>query len=457
MGCPATVDNKGCLPWADFLVFSLSMTHFTLPEDFDLGEHFDHRTLTKAIEMQPQRAVLSMEVRGPKLVTRMQGPGSNTYAQSTELVMDRRLGLRLQGQCTCPVGINCHHVAAALMAFEAKQIRLQKGLPDTMPQVTATVEPVHMGPAQPVMNLGTLPLQPVLRLGTCVDVASEALLHQRYGSAVSRNTTLKQASAQLLLRYRPDAGAPVDFHFPSGPATTALVEVADPARPGRRMPVHFQRQSLAEAAALRTLFTECEFRPWSLSAGLAMSRLTRLNTGRAPVSAMAVASASTLEGTPLVLVPQRRDQWPELLAKRLPELESRGWLVEVSREFPFEMHSPDAWAVQVDEEPGADWFSVGLKVTVEGQPVDLVPLLVSLVQTGWLKLDASLREGDGGEVLVPWPSNEPVLAGAMPRQRLLRLPVQRIAPLMDWLRVVFKAGDKSGVLRMSRFDLNALE
>jgi hypothetical protein len=433
------------------------MTHFTLPEDFDLGEHFDHRTLTKAIEMQPQRAVLSMEVRGPKLFTRMQGLGATTYTQSTELVMDRRLGLRLQGQCTCPVGTNCQHVAAALMAFEAKQIRLQKGLPDNMPQVTATVEPIHMAPVQPVMNLGTLPLQPVLRLATCVDVASEALLHQRYGSTVSRNTTLKQASAQLLLRYQPQGGPAIDFHFPSGPATTALGETADPDHPGKRIPVHFQRQSLAEAAALRTLFTECEFRPWSLSAGLAMSRLTRLNTGRAPVSAAAASSASSLEGTPLILVPQRRDQWPELLSKRITDLESRGWLIEVTSEFPFEMHSPDAWAINVDEEPGADWFSVGLKVTVEGQPVDLVPLLVSLVQTGWLKLDAALREGDQGEVMVPWPSNEPLPVGAMPRQRLLRLPVQRIAPLMDWLRVVFKAGDKSNVLRMSRFDLNALE
>ena len=34
----------------------------------------------------------------------------------------------------------------------------------------------------------------MLRLTTCVDVASEALLHHRYGNTASRNTTLRQAS-----------------------------------------------------------------------------------------------------------------------------------------------------------------------------------------------------------------------------------------------------------------------
>lgn len=439
------------------------MTDFALPEDFDLGEHFDHRTLSRAMEMQPQRVLLSMEVRGPRLLTRMQGVGPITFNQSTEMVVDRRLGLRVVGKCTCPVGNNCQHIAAALMAFEARQIRLQKGLPDLLPGPSVQLQPVYSAPAEEpvVMSLGTLPLQPVLRLATCIDVASEALLHQRYGSAASRGITLRQASAQVLLRYQPDQGAPVDFHFPSGQATTALAEVTDPQRPGKRVMAHFQREALAEAAALRTLFNDLGFRPWSLSAGLAMSRLARAG-GPRTAAAPAVSNAPAgLEGSPLILVPQRRDQWPQLLATQIPQLEAQGWEIEVMREFPFELHRPDDWAVSVREEAGSDWFNVGLKVSVDGQPVDLVPLLINLVQTGWLKLDAAVREGEGtaaqpNEVLVPWPSPEPAAPGEMPRMRLLRLPVARIAPLMDWLRVVFRGGDKGG-LRLSRFDLGTLE
>ncbi|HEX3142001.1 MAG TPA: DEAD/DEAH box helicase, partial [Rhizobacter sp.] len=156
--------------------------------------------------------------------------------------------------------------------------------------------------------------------------------------------------------------------------------------------------------------------------------------------------------------PQRRERWPELLAHHIPELEARGWVVEVADDFPYELHTPDAWDVDIAEEAGGNWFSVGLQVSVDGQPVNLVPLLVSLVQSGWLHLDAAIRQGNGGEVLVPWAHDVQAQPGTAPRQRLLRLPVARVAPLMDWLRTVFRIGEKSSAaLRLSRFDLGTLE
>ncbi len=726
------------------------MTEFFIPADFDFGQQFELITLQRAMALEPERAVLSMQVDGPTLLTRMQGSGAGAYEQRIELPVDRRLGLRVQGHCSCPMGFNCKHVAAALMAFEAHQIRQQKNrsagvadprralaahgskrvpiaapapaprpaapelprplqawlaelaevssvpeagapaaanaeppkpplkqlmyvlsalgtqlqmrihlgslrrsgepgshhahspsvadmlrnqpsylmetdlavlaalLPLAMPAITAQIvlsgrhavaalralmatgrvwllkhagdvlatppgpsarwndEPLPValqwqpdtagqwrthwrGPAgqelalvllpephvldaegatlQPAVltdaslpggvagwltrmpavppqvlpqfierlqrstsarhikvplphtlsqkggDLGALPLVPVLRLSTCVDVSSEAMLHYRYGSAASRGTTLRQASAQVLLRYLPAGAAPVEFHVPVATAASAFVELpnGNPAHnlahnPANMTLARFERDGKAETAALRELFTALEFRPWSLAAGLVLNRLTRVNTGRMQDSAIPPAS----EGQPLVLVPKQRDQWPELLAVDLPALQARGWVVEVEDDFPFELHNPDEWALSIDEEAGeghgeepgrSDWFSVGLKVTVEGKPVDLVPLLVSLVQTGWLKLDAALRDHEGaendgagaakgesgGHVLVPWPSDEAPVPGRPPRQRLLRLPVQRVAPLMDWLRTVFKAGDKGAPLRLSRFDLGTLD
>jgi len=428
------------------------MTDFSLPEDFDLGEHFDTRTLTRAVELKPQQVVLALQVDGPRLAARVQGGGPTAYQQSIHWVNDRRLGPRLEGRCTCPVGVNCKHVAAALMAFEAQQIRIKKGLPE-VPGVAAPTARPAAPPAPLMLELGTLALVPVLRLTTCVDVASEALLHHRYGSAASRGTTLRQGAAQVVFRYQPPTGKAFDFHFPAGNATTALGEVNDPARPGRVVMGHFQRQSQAETAALRTLLGELELRPWSLSAGVAMDRLTRLASARLQSSVLPVG----VEGNPLLLVPQRRDRWPELLAHHIPELQTRGWVVEVADDFPFELHTPDEWAVDIAEEPGGNWFSVGLQVSVDGQPVNLVPLLVSLVQSGWLNVDAALSKGEGSEVLVPWASDAPAVPGVAPRQRLLRLPVQRVAPLMDWLRSMFRVGDKSSALRLSRFDLGALE
>ncbi len=426
------------------------MSTFSLPEDFDLADHFDHRTLTRAIELKPQRAVLAMQIDGPHLLTRVQGPSPTAYQQRIRWVHDRHLGPRLEGKCSCPAGSLCPHMAAALMAFEAQQIRIKKGLPETpgvaspLPRVSAEASP------NPVQELGTLALVPVLRLTSCLDVASEALLHSRYGSSASRSTTLRQGAAQVIFRYQPPTGKAFDFHALAGTATTTLAQINDPARPGHAVMCHFQRQAKAEGAVLRTLSNELGLRGWSLSAGMALDRLTRPGALRSP------AADIPMENAPLIFVPQQRGRWPELLSEHIPDLEAQGWTVEVADDFPFETHTPDDWLVDIGEEPGGNWFSVGLKVSVEGQPVDLVPLLVSLVQTGWLQFDGRRQQADA-DVLVPWVTTLSTGGDPAPRQRLLRLPVKRIAPLMAWLRTVFRVGDTSEPLRLSRFDLNTLD
>jgi hypothetical protein len=102
------------------------MTEFFIPAEFDFGQQFERVTLQRAMALEPERAVLAMRTDGPTLLTRMQGSGASAYEQRIELPVDRRLGLRVQGHCSCPMGFNCKHVAAALMAFEAHQIRQQK-------------------------------------------------------------------------------------------------------------------------------------------------------------------------------------------------------------------------------------------------------------------------------------------------------------------------------------------
>ncbi|MBX3623488.1 MAG: DEAD/DEAH box helicase [Rhizobacter sp.] len=430
------------------------MSSFSLPEDFDLGEHFDHRTLIRAMELKPQQAVTALQVDGPRLVSRVQGTGPTAYQQHIQWVEDRRLGPKLEGRCSCPAGHNCQHVAAALMAFEAQQIRIKKGLPEKPGVATPVARPAPPPPPE-MLELGALALVPVLRLTTCVDVASEALLHHRYGSAQARASTLRQGAAQLLYRYQPPVGKALEYHAPAGTATTTLAEVNDPQRPGRIVMGHFQRQSLAEAAALRSLVGELDLRPWSLSAGLAVERATRQSMLRQPASVQAQGGPET--HAPMLLVPQRRDRWPELLAHHIPELERRGWVVEVADDFPYELHQADDWAVDIGEEPGGHWFNVGLRVTVDGEPVNLVPLLVSLVQNGWLNTEALVGRGEGSEVLVPWSVEAAPTPGTAPRQRLLRLPVARVLPLMEWLRSVFRMGERTSALRLSRFDLGTLE
>ncbi len=743
---------------------SESMSEFTIPSEFDFGQHFDRVTLSRAMILEPERAVISLRTEGPMLITLLRGSTGTAYEQRIELPIDRRLGLRVRGSCSCPVGANCKHVAAALMAFEALQIRQRKSgappgplsigpavgnaaalgstvllppaapvaplpprsastlaaapradapdagelpraligwlteLPDPgvspadpsnpaapkkrlmyvlsalgtqlrlglamgslrktgdigshrahspslidmlrtqpgyleeidvpalaallplpalshaghtlmrgrqaltalhamlatgrvwlrpsphidlpeppgeparwddepagvrlqwrsdaagqwrvqwqsvdgqpatvvlLPQpllvdlATSVIRPAQVEgtavdsavaewldrmPAVPnellarfterlqagagargvavplpdaqareLRDLGAPPLVPVLRLTSCIDVVSESLLHHRYGLANARHTVRRQPAAHLLLRYRPDGHEPVDFAFPAGAADTAYLEVDDPVRAGAPRLARLQRDAAGEARALVRLFDELDFRPWSLAAGVALDRLPSLTEGRRQSSAL----PQQVEGQPILLVLRQPEQWPAFVSRRVDTLRAAGWEVEQADDFPIELHDADGWDLQVDDDGDAahPWFSVGLSVQVDGRPVDLVPLLVGLVRSGWLSLNQALREhgeaardpnrdpnrdpdrdphGDPAngaaddlprEVLVPWP-DDIVVAGHAPRQRLLRLPVERIAPLLDWLRAVFDAGGRDTPLRLSRFDLGTLD
>ncbi len=693
------------------------MDEFFIPADFDFGQQFDRVTLTRAMALEPERALLSMQIDGPALLTRLRGSGSHVYEQRIELPVDRRLGLQVRGRCSCPVGQNCKHVAAALMAFEAFEIRRRKnpaaavdarfdrapaGVPGTaaslgaastsrpvalanptalphslqlwldelgevapptpaasaatssqllmymlaaqgtqlqlrlhlgnlrkngeigsqrqhaiapfemlrqrpsyvadvdlallaalmsLPTLTApthlllrgrsamptlrallatgrawvqpgTPSPLPAGPGSPavwlddvlpvrlhwhadaagqwrtewrheghavqmlllpepcvldpvagslqparpegvplgveladwlarmpavpaellpafvdrlqtattsrhlavplppgharaVRDLGALPLRPVLRLATCPDAASEAVLHDRLGAGAARQTRLRQASAELRLRYQPPEGPPVEFFFPAGAADTAFVQLPD----GHDL-LRFVRDARAEADALQRLFGELEFRPWSATASLALDRLARLGT----VRLQSAAVPSALEGKPLLLVLRRREQWPVLLAQQIPALERDGWIIEIEPDFPFDTFAAETWEVQVEHPAGSDWFDIGVQIKVEGQPVNLVPLLIGLVQSGALSTPISgpisrdpAETADAGDVLVPWPGGDTPVPGQAPRQRLLRLPLQRVTPLLDWLRAMYRVDDKRTSLRVSRFDVGTLE
>jgi hypothetical protein len=102
------------------------MSHFSLPADFDLSDHFDHVTLMRAIGLKPERALLAQHEDGDRLHTRLRGSGSEICEQTISFFTDPRTGLHLRGLCTCAVGFNCHHVAAALMAHEAGLARARR-------------------------------------------------------------------------------------------------------------------------------------------------------------------------------------------------------------------------------------------------------------------------------------------------------------------------------------------
>ncbi|MDE0715932.1 MAG: SNF2-related protein, partial [Gammaproteobacteria bacterium] len=71
----------------------------------------------------------------------------------------------------------------------------------------------------------------------------------------------------------------------------------------------------------------------------------------------------------------------DFLAGEVPKLRASGWEVETEDSWPFRMHEgPVAFSTAI-EPSGNDWFSLSLRLQVDGQSMDLVPLIIDFIDT----------------------------------------------------------------------------
>lgn len=86
---------------------------FTLDDVVDLASDV---TIARAQEYVLQQRVVSLEKHGGLLLGRVRGSGKNIYHQEIALI-DIDGSVKLNGECSCPVGYNCKHVAAVLIRY----------------------------------------------------------------------------------------------------------------------------------------------------------------------------------------------------------------------------------------------------------------------------------------------------------------------------------------------------
>lgn len=82
-----------------------------------LGDHFDHATLIRGEEYAQRGLVLSVSANEVGTIHSVVSNGRrDRYRQTIRFGKDS-----LAGDCTCPVGFNCKHVAAVLVSIAARQ------------------------------------------------------------------------------------------------------------------------------------------------------------------------------------------------------------------------------------------------------------------------------------------------------------------------------------------------
>lgn len=132
-------------------------------------------------------------------------------------------------------------------------------------------------------------------------------------------------------------------------------------------------------------------------------------------------------------------RWSAFLQDLIPELEQAGWLIEIDDSFLMKFQEAASWDAEIDEN-GNDWFEMRFNITVDGQSLPLLPLIMPVLEN--FKTE-HLPE---------------MLSIPMREHQYLNIPSERLKPFLDILFELFDAGTYSndGVLTLSRFNAVAL-
>lgn len=341
---------------------------------------FDRRTLGRGARYAHERRVVSLahetlDPRTETLTGAVRGARAQPYLTALELRTNRR-GLTLRTQCSCPVPDRCKHAAALLTVASAAP---PEGWPSVAaagppPPARAPIEPVAAKP-RPVLTLRVVEFPRLSRRGLQASLAC----------------------ARLEFDYAGQRLAPADFE----PVTRR--------RAGGGV-YEFRRNQEAEDAVLDHLE----------AAGFVDAEMFALKHD---------LRARKLGGQDFFLRPDRRRPplSPETAKPHLDSLEADGIGIEYTADFPrAELVAIEGWHAELAGGGDNAWFEVSLGIDIEGERVDLLPLLRRTLDDP----DFALKPGKNEKPDAAWRLNiDAARSVEIPLARLRAL----IAPLLEWI------------------------
>jgi len=156
---------------------------------------------------------------------------------------------------------------------------------------------------------------------------------------------------------------------------------------------------------------ECDRQPKAERA--ALKRLEQLGL---------VQHVKTSEQLGLPFGPPRVEAWLAFMDRDVPVLEGEGWRVEIDPSFRFPVGRVGDWDLDIEEGDGGRWLDLSLGVEVDGERLDLLPILLNLIQNPSVDLSAealsalaedtrfSLRLDDGRYIFFPAERLKPILS-----------------------------------------------
>ncbi len=344
------------------------------------------------------------------------------YETTVTLRWQEQRRVTILSRCLCPAGTLCKH-AAALIAHASDQ-RQQAEIEDrvTRPQ------PVVVATTPPAMNRDRVQLGDAGATSPPESAAAEMVRHP------------KTTPRPLLVLHRIDAALPRDARS----AKPLRIPVADPmvmyAGCPDRLPLtvrSFEHEWVADGSRHRMprdLITEHEHLRELMLRGLEpfMEAHPGVVTS-APLCHLAVASGRELEF------------WKTFRVEEVPALQRRGWQVEISRDFGFDVIpiGEQHWITALSPDPGDPagmTYALEMGIEVEGRRVPLIPVLAEAVQQGLTVKEVAEQPDTGFLFLVPELG-----------ERLISLPGRRLLPILAILHELCTPGArKKTALKVDR-------
>ncbi|MCV6636239.1 DEAD/DEAH box helicase [Candidatus Albibeggiatoa sp. nov. NOAA] len=132
----------------------------------------------------------------------------------------------------------------------------------------------------------------------------------------------------------------------------------------------------------------------------------------------------------------------------IPQLRDKGWQVEMSEDYLYQIIDPeliDEWYGEIDDTTGIDWFSLELGIHLNGEKIQLLPLLVDFLK--------HIHSRDELHKIKTLP-DDTLLTLRVDEKRLLPVPVSRIR---DIINILIELADQEPLDDEGRLRLNRLK
>ncbi len=142
--------------------------------------------------------------------------------------------------------------------------------------------------------------------------------------------------------------------------------------------------------------------------------------------------------------------WFDIIYHDVPKLREEGFEIQISPDFPFNLIRGDGEIeAKFNESSGIDWLELGVGVMVDGERIDLIDPIVSMIMKGTF---------DPNRYNLEEPSDKPIYL-PLSNGRFIALPAARFAPIIKAIYELASGGNalaKGGKIKLSIADAAAI-